>query len=102
MVKLDPLQFGDVVLSDMTPDQRITVAAKALSEISHPDQFAALREVAHRIARHADHLERLFVDQLPGSLGGQCLPDNANEPASGHFPQDADPSVILGAFLEAE
>lgn len=99
MRRLSSHELATIILDDLTVDERVGVAAAALQAISDPMFSGALRDASNRIARHADHLERLLVDSSSGTPRGQCQPEGA-EPAPGHFPQGSSP-VALGAFPEA-
>lgn len=99
MRRLSPIEVATIFMADLPKMDLLSVAAAALETIHDPYCAGALRDAAHRIARRADELERLLVGSSDGSLVEQCQPDNAMEPASGHFPQGA-ALVALGAFQE--
>lgn len=104
MRRLAPFEFASIALADLNPVERIGMCTATLVNCDDPNLAGALTDAANRIARHADKLERLFVEQSSGSLVGQCQPDNGHEPASGHFPSE-DPvqqrgEVVRGAFQE--
>jgi len=80
MPKLTDIEFATMVLMSMDVHERVGVCTASLTSIDEPAQFGALRDAAHKIARHADTLERLERRRV--EHGEHCRPEH-----SGTFPE---------------
>ncbi len=97
MRDLTDIEFATVVLQSMDPAERIGVCAAALTTLHDPAQHAALRDAAHKIARHADSLER--HDCLAAFRDGHCRPEGVNT-APGNLSPDPAAEWDRGPFSD--
>lgn len=94
MRRLAPLQAMRLITEDMRSEDRIGLCSQFLGEITNPGAYAALRDHAHMMARHADCLERQL--KLAASRDGFCWPEGADP--SGNFPRGGGDAAPRGLF----
>jgi len=73
--RLTNAEFAGMVLGSMTASARVGACTDALLAIEDAALAEALLEASHRIARHADALER--TSRAEGQAGGPCRPETA-------------------------
>jgi hypothetical protein len=91
MRRLSDFEFARIALEQLSESERIEFCAGLLQGVETSGAHAELRDAAHKIARHADHLQRLHEaprDRVgsagPGSAPGQ-LARVAGPKPSGSF-----------------
>ena len=94
MKRLAPLQAFRLITEDLGSSARIALCSQYLVEIDNPGAYAALRDHAHQIARHADCLERQL--KRAASRDGLCRPEAVS--ASGDLPRGGGDAAPRGSF----